>query len=61
MTHKREDTRVICLYVSWREFSQLREWTLLPESEFLTKVYDRWPRLRELPIGTEVKVIVPNR
>ena len=35
------------------------EWSMfLHESEFLGRVYDRWPYLRELPIGTEVKVIV---
>ena len=49
---------VINLYVSWQELGQLKEWTRLHESEFLGRVYARWPRLRELPIGTEVKVIV---
>ena len=46
------------LHVSPQEFSLIKDWALLHESEFLGNMYDRWPWLKELPQGQEVKVIV---
>jgi hypothetical protein len=58
MTSKPDNTQTpAILYVSWQELSDLREWAQLHESEFLGRVYQRWPHLRVLPIGTQVKVI----
>ena len=49
------------LHVTPLEFSKLRDWTLLHESEFLGKVYERWPWLRDNPPGTSVTVVVDWR
>lgn len=46
------------LFVSPQEMSDLLSWTALPESQFLENVYHRWSHLRDLPIGTEVRVVV---
>ncbi len=46
------------LHVTPEEFSQLREWSMLPESEFLGNVYARYGRF---PAGEEVKVVVDWR
>ena len=46
------------LHVTPEEFSKLKGWSLLHESEFRGKVYARWPWLRENPIGATVRVIV---
>jgi hypothetical protein len=46
------------LHVTPKDFIQLREWSLLPECEFLGKVYARYPWLRDKPFGEIVQVIV---
>jgi len=46
------------LHVTPKDFARLREWSLLPESEFLGKVYTCYPWLRDKPYGGPVKVIV---
>jgi hypothetical protein len=46
------------LHVTPEDFSLLRGWSLLPECEFLGRVYVRYPWLRDNPYGEPVKVIV---
>jgi hypothetical protein len=46
------------LKVSWEELRDLRLWSdTLHPSEFLSRVYARWPHLRPLLAGTTVKVV----
>jgi len=46
------------LHVTPRDFAQLKEWSLLPEPEFVGNVYQRYPWLRDAAFGEEIKVIV---
>jgi len=46
------------LHVSPSEFSWLHGLAQPDEPRRLTCIYNRWSRLRKLPMGTEVKVIV---
>ena len=46
------------LHVSPATFANIWEWTLLPEPQYLEQAYARFPWLKRLPTGTEVKVIV---
>jgi len=49
------------LEVSPEEFNMIREWSMLHESEYLTRIWQRWPVLRELMPGTVVKLKVVYR
>lgn len=46
------------LRVSNQEFSELLEWSLLSEGEFLSRVWEKWPRLSKLPVGCPVRVVI---
>ena len=49
------------LHVTPEEFRDFKDWSLLPVGEFASRVFNRYPRLRELPFRAEVKVIVDFR
>ena len=46
------------LWVTMAEFHQMKEWEAKGVPQFLAFLYTRWPALRELPFGSEVKVKV---
>ena len=46
------------LEVSPQEFSDIRDWTLLPEPEYLSRMYAHDPALKKLVPGECVQLVV---